>query len=243
MRIKESRKQSSHHKIRRFVVLAAGTFAVCIIIAYFLFQVHNIEYIGSSHYANDEMTEKIFGSEKPNALFYLLFGNKSKQIPFVQKYEVEMKWPDNMIVTVYEKPIVGYINYMGCNMFFDKDGIVVESSSETYKGVPEIEGLVFSSIVLNQKLEINNTGIFLNILDLTQSFDKYELNVNKIYFDNVYNVTLYLNNIKVILGNPKDCNDRIFALKQMEDKIKGLKGTLYLSDYDGSDSSVIFKQE
>ena len=44
-----------------------------------------------------------------------------------------------MNVTIYEKAVVGYINYMGCNMYFDKDGIVVESSSKLYSGVPQIE--------------------------------------------------------------------------------------------------------
>ena len=43
------------------------------------------------------MTEKIFETENPNALFYLLFGNKNKQITFVQKYEVSIEWPNRMI--------------------------------------------------------------------------------------------------------------------------------------------------
>ena len=35
----------------------------------------------------------------------------------------------------------------------------MESSSETYERVPEIQGLTCSSIVLNSKLEINNYPI------------------------------------------------------------------------------------
>lgn len=58
-----------------------------------------------------------------------------------------MTWPNKMNVAVYEKAIVGYISYMGCNMYFDKDGIVVESSSENYEDVPQITGLDFKSIV------------------------------------------------------------------------------------------------
>ena len=48
-----------------------------------------------------------------------------------------------MYITVYEKAVIGYIRYMGCNMYFDKDGIVVESSTETFEKVPEIIGLKF----------------------------------------------------------------------------------------------------
>lgn len=235
---KRGKKKAGKIFVLIIVILSAG-----ILSSFFLFRVNKIEYIGGHHYSDDKMTEKIFGTQHPNALFYLLFGEKNKQITFVQKYEVDINWPNQMMVTVYEKPIVGYINYMGCNMFFDKDGIVVESSSEVYEHVPEIEGLTFSSIVLNSKLEVQNSSIFSSILDLTQSFNKYQLGVDKVYFDSSYYVTLYIHDIKVLLGNPKDCNDKIYALKQMEKKIEGLKGTLNLSDYNGSDSSVIFKKE
>jgi cell division protein FtsQ len=156
---------------------------------------------------------------------------------------VDVTWPDKITVTVYEKPIVGYISYMGCNMYFDKDGTVVESSSAKYEGVPEIEGLEFKSIVLNSKLEIDNLSIFSDILDLTQAFDKYQLGIEKIYFDSSYEVTLYMEDVKVELGSVEDCTEKLFALKQMEDSLKGMKGTLYLSDFNGNTSSVIFKKE
>ena len=126
-------------------------------------------------------------------------------------------------------------------MYFDKDGIVVESSSAEYSQVPEIEGLKFTSIVLGSKLEVGNDSIFTDILDMTQAFDKYSLDIDKIYFDSQYNVTLYMGNVKVLLGEADDSTDKLYALKRMQDKIADLSGTLYLSEYDGSDSSIIFK--
>jgi hypothetical protein len=49
--------------------------------------------------------------------------------------------------------------------------------------------------------------------------------------------------VKVELGSVDDCTEKLFALKQMEDSLKGMKGTLYLSDFNGNTSSVIFKKE
>ena len=160
-----------------FILVAVG------IAVYIGFQAESITYAGNSHYSDEEMTEKIFGKDKPNVLLYKLFGNKKKTIPFIQKYDVEIQWPKKMYITVYEKPVIGYIRYMGCNMFFDKDGIVVESSTESYDKVPEIIGLKFNSIVLGSKLDVGDDDIFRQILDLTQSFDKYDLDVSKVYFD------------------------------------------------------------
>ena len=61
--------------------------------------------------------------------------------------------------------------------------------------------------------------------------------------DSSYNVTLYMNDVKILLGKAENSAEKLFALKQMENSIKDMKGTLYLSDYDGNNSSIIFKKE
>ena len=86
-------------------------------------------------------------------------------------------------------------------------------------------------------------SVFGNILDLTQAFDKYQLGIDKIYFDSSYNVTLYMDDVKIELGSVEDCTEKLFVLKQMEDSLEGMNGTLYLSEYNGNNSSVIFKKE
>ena len=178
-----------------------------------------------------------------NLLYFRIFGQKDTKIPFIQKYDVETDWPDRLYVTVYEKAIVGYVRYMGCNMYFDKDGIVVESSTDLYENVPQIDGLKFDSIVINTKLDVGNADIYNTILDLIQSFDKYDIDVDKVYFDASYNITLYMGDVKVSLGSSKDFTDRLFELKQLSSRFGTLKGTLYLDDYNGDESSIIFKRE
>lgn len=210
---------------------------------YTVFGAVSIQYIGNKHYTEQELNEYIFGTQNPNVLLYKLFGNKDKDIPFVQKYDVEAEWPNKMTVMVYEKAIVGYISYMGCNMYFDKDGIVVESSSAAYESVPEIQGLKFKSIVLDSKLDVGNDALFSQILEMTQEFRKYELNVGKVYFDSYYNVSLYMGDVRVMLGSAENCMDKMYALKQISSQLVDMKGTLYMENYDGTSSSIIFKKE
>ena len=212
-------------------------------VTYKVFEAETIEFVGSVHYSDDELKKYIFGSRYVNVLYYKMFGKKDNKIPFIQKYDVETDWPDKLYVTIYEKAIVGYVKYMGCNMYFDKDGIVVESSTDVYENVPEIDGLKFDSIVINNKLDVGNSEIYNTILDLTQSFDKYDINVDKVYFDSSYNITLYMGDVKVSLGNSKDFTDRLFELKQLSSRFGTLKGTLYLDEYNGDESSIIFKRE
>ena len=72
------------------------------------------------------------------------FGN----IPFISTLEVEALSAGHIRIRVYEKTIVGYVSYMGTNLYFDKDGMVVESSTEVLDGVPQISGLTFSEVTL-----------------------------------------------------------------------------------------------
>ena len=238
------KRQKNNNRVIKIVVPVIICLVAALVVAgYFLFRVNNISYEGNRHYSDEEMNNYIFGTDTPNAVVYNIFGKKNKQIPFIQKYEVETIWPDKMNVTIYEKAVVGYINYMGCNMYFDKDGIVVESSTESYDKVPEIIGLKFNSIVLGSKLDVGDDDIFRQILDLTQSFDKYDLDVSKVYFDSSDNLILYIEEVKVYLGNSDDYTDKLFELKQMETKFSGLKGTLYMQDYTKDSNAIIFKKD
>lgn len=240
-RLKIGKKKKTHVKVTvlvaMLVLILAGTGI------FFGFRVVQITYIGNKHYDDSQMNQYIFSGQTPNCLIYLLFGDKNKEIPFVQKYDVEIAWPNKMNVTVYEKTIIGCVNYMGCNMYFDKDGIVVESSSEVIDGIPEISGLSFKSIVLNQKLDVGSDDIFNQLLEMTQAFDKYGMDVRKVYFASTYDVVLYLGDVKVMLGDCRDCTDKLYTLKQMSDKLNGLKGTLYMQNFNGNSDSIIFKKE
>ena len=119
----------------------------------------------------------------------------------------------------------------------------MESSSEEYSSVPRIDGLKFNSIVLNQKLDVGDDSVFDKILELTQAFDKYELDVSRVSFTSSYNCVLYIGDVRIELGNGDDYTDKLYALKQIQDKLTDMKGTLNLAQYDGRESSIIFKKE
>ena len=97
--------------------------------------------------------------------------------------------------------------------------------------------------MLDSKLEVGDDEVFRHILDLTQSFDKYNLDVSKVYFDSSDNVILYIDEVKVYLGKSDDYTDKLFELKQMKTKFAGLKGSLYMQDYTKDSSSIIFKKD
>ena len=201
---------------------------------------------GNDKYTKEEMIEYIFESKwdrNPFLLYYNTKFKEKKEIPFVDTYEVEILSLDSVKITVYEKKIIGYVSYMGTNMYFDKDGVVVESSIEILEGVPPVTGLEFETIVLNEKLPVEDEEVFDVVLDTTQSLDKYDINVDKIYISDDTEVTLYMNEIEVLLGKNKDMNDKMRSLNDMLPNLQGLSGTLDIREYNENNTGYTFKKK
>jgi len=116
-------------------------------------------------------------------------------------------------------------------MYFDKDGIVVESSNTLLYGIPVIDGLDFGRIVLYEKLPISNENVFKDMLDITQVLVGYGINVDRITISSDNNITLYMGNIEVYLGDSSELNGKVGELRDIWGKIKDLSGTLYLDNY------------
>ena len=70
--------------------------------------------------------------------------------------EVNVKSPHTLHVEVYEKGLLGYLymDSLGQNVYFDKDGFVVEMSTDVIEGVPQITGLTCGDAVLYEKLDV-----------------------------------------------------------------------------------------
>ena len=222
------------------IIIIASIVALIIIVsifAFYFFKIESYEITGNKNYTEEEIQNIIFEKayEKNAIGVYInnIFGKK-KTIPFVETYDVDVIWPNRVKVTIYEKAITAYIEYMGVNMFFDKDGIIVESSTKLPEGIPLVCGLQFDSMQLYSKLAVKDDKVFNTILSI---------DVDKIQFDKNYNIILYKGDIKILLGDGSNIGERIYRLSLVMNKFEGLKGTLYLDDFDENNGDILFKKE
>lgn len=218
----------------------------CILFISTGFRTTKIEYEGNTTYTDEEMTTYIFGGKyNVNTLIYYFFTSRKDKvtIPFVQDYEVSVQWPNKLNIKVYEKSIIGYIKYMGYNLYFDKDGIVVDSSKDTLEGIPEVTGLGYSNVVLHSKLNVDNDKVFSILLELVQLSEKYTIPIDKVFFDKNLDVTAYSGNIKIIIGDTSSVTEKIHEVSQMMPQMQGLSGTLHMENFSEDTSSIIFKKD
>ena len=224
---------------------------VCVLVGIYryiitAYEVTTVYVDGNVHYTNEEVMDMVMGGRYGNNSLYLAAKYKDKGIegvPFVEKMDVNILSPDTIRISVYEKALAGYVEYLGRYMYFDRDGIVVESSQESTSSIPQVTGLKFDYIVLNDYLPVENDEIFKRILDITQLLNKYELMADKIYFNSTYELTLFFDDIRVTLGSDSDIDQKIIHLKNILPNLEGKKGTLRMESYTEDTKNITFLQE
>jgi cell division protein FtsQ len=221
-------------------VILAALIAAAAVLGYSM-RIDTIVYTGNTQYDESWLTRTIFGG-LPNRLTYYLFHRSHVSIPEVEKYDVRFSG-NEADVQIYEKTRVGYIRYMGANLYFDRYGTIVESTDQTYENIPEITGLSFDSLIVGQKIDTQQELALESVLTFTQSFSEYSLPVSRADFTDTGSIVLTMNNVTVQLGTTDHLSDKLFQLNALYSKLADMSGTLYLSSYDGTQDRIIFRDD
>lgn len=236
--------------LKQKIWMSVAVFCIVLVAALAFVLVHyhvtEVEVIGNHHYTEEEIRDMVLkGNVTDNSLILSLrYRNKSiRDIPFIESMDVEVIGADSIRIMVYEKTLAGCVSYLGNYMYFDREGIVVESSAELTDGVPEITGLHFDYVRLYEKLPVEKEEVFQQILNLTQLLGKYEINADKIYFDHDMNVTLYFGQARVRIGGAENIDEKIMQLSVMVPAIEGKSGVLDMSDFDENTKSLTFEPD
>ena len=201
---------------------------------------------GNVHYTDEEILDMVMaGRYGNNSLFLSMkYRNKSiSDVPFVEKMDVSVVDPHTIKIEVYEKALAGYVEYLENYMYFDKDGIVVESSNEKTKGIPLVTGLQFDHVVLYEPLPVDNPEIFKSILSITQLVNKYNLSIDRIYFGSDNTLTLYFDEVRVALGNATDLDEKLMKLQYMLPELEGKSGVLRMENYTEETKNISFEPD
>ena len=128
-------------------------------------------------------------------------------------------------------------------MYFDKDGIVVESSNRVIDGIPFVTGLTFDHVVLYEPLPVKHPEVFRTILNVTQLLGKYETPTDRIAFDSDDNLTLYFGDARVSLGTDDFIDEKINEMHLLLPQLRGYSGTLHMENYSGEDVNFSFDMD
>lgn len=244
--IKEERRRKKRRKIGLYILLililliAAGVFIVMNV-----FTVENVVVEGNELYSSTQIENMVLNDEYSwNSLYvdlkyrFMDIG----EVPFVDTMEVSLDNPHTVHIKVYEKGMLGYlyINSIGQNAYFDKDGFVVETSTEVIDGVPKITGISCEEVVLYEKLQLENSDILRDLLNLTQTLKKYNLLPDEIQYDSNMEPVLYYGTIQVKIGSEDNLSQKVVRLSIILPQLDGLSGTLHLETWTPETTDIIW---
>lgn len=244
--IKEERRRKKRRKIGLYILLililliAAGVFIVMNV-----FTVENVVVEGNELYSSTQIENMVLNDEYSwNSLYVDLKYRfvDIGEVPFVDTMEVSLDNPHTVHIKVYEKGMLGYlyINSIGQNAYFDKDGFVVETSTEVIDGVPKITGISCEEVVLYEKLQLENSDILRDLLNLTQTLKKYNLLPDEIQYDSNMEPVLYYGTIQVKIGSEDNLSQKVVRLSIILPRLDGLSGTLHLETWTPETTDIIW---
>ena len=242
----QAMKRRHRKKTMNFKWLIIGIAVLLIVFSVLLavgiFKVEEVEVTGNSYYSKSEITELVMGEHKNSLYLVFLYDYlDGKDIPFVDSVEVTMESPSRIKIRVYEKTMIGYVEYMGSNLYFDKDGTVVESSNAILEGIPCIKGLKFDTLTLYQPLNVANTEVFEVLLSMTQMMKKYELNPDAITLKNdSTEIVLTFADVKINLGSGENMDEKASRIKTLLPDLADKSGTLHMEEYTNESTNISF---
>ncbi|MGN0297694.1 MAG: cell division protein FtsQ/DivIB [Lachnospiraceae bacterium] len=229
-------------KKKRTIWLMGSLLLSCLGLIWVIWSVpiEHVTITGNVYHSDEEINSILFPENSGrSSIYYFLkeqVNNKMESV-FLEDYTMVWTDIDTVEVTVKEKNFLGYVEYMGSNLYFDEDGVVIYSSNEIIERVPLVQGISFQQLIMYQKLNIVDENIFSSLIELTRMLHKYEIYPEKIRFCVNNEVNLYIDNITVQLGRPYYLEGKVQELSDMLDalmkRLNNRGGVLHLENYNG----------
>ena len=152
-----------HKKSKRIlsIVLLLGV-VITIFCVYNRIDTINVK--GCQYYSEEEIEKNLLtGVEGKNSILLYLKARYIglKELPYIEKVTVRRENNHVVTIRVYEKSLIACVKYMSQYLYFDKDGVILNTSEEAMEGIPIISGLTFSGFKIYETLEVEEKSIFL----------------------------------------------------------------------------------
>ena len=239
--MKTSKKKSLKAVGVLLVLLLAG-----IIFFFTYYQVDEVQVMGSSHYSEKQIRKMVLrGPLASNSVFAPLLYTKqnTKDVPFVEGYTVTRLNRHTICVSVKEKDIVGCIPYLDSYIYFDRNGIFVEGSTERDEKIPFFDGIKVKKVIQNEKLPIKDETVMNTAVALSTICAKNDKVPDHIEFEDDGQISLVYGDITVKLGKDEYLEDKMTRVLAILPMISGKKGILHAENVNDNSKNITLEQE
>lgn len=225
----------------------AGILILAALIVFGLFRVQEVVVTGNQSFSAKQIKDAVMKDGMCRNTLYLVWKFQDKDraagaLPFLNDIEVQMESPFKVQIKVYEKPEIGYLQTGGKYVYFDREGMVVETSDSIHEGVPLLTGLSVADATLYETLKLTQDGLLDTVLTLTRGLNQEQLVPDEIRFSTSDEIILIFGKTKALLGKSDNLEDKVAALASIYPKIAGQEGNLHMQNYSLAAQTVTFRQ-
>ena len=228
-------------RVTRMRIAAVTLLGIVIAAVVFIgvFRIRSVELLGSErHDAETIKNDLIYNFWTENTLWFCWkYRNAAADpgTPYLESIQAKLLSPGKVRLTVKEKQLSGYVQYAGDNVYFDKNGTVLEITGEVYQDIPLVSGITMETPVLYQKIPIENAAQLGAMLKITDLLIKAEFIPDNIAFDENLNITLTVGTVTVKLGQNSCLDEKVANLVTIYPSIAGQTGTLNMEAFTGKE--------
>lgn len=238
-------KKGKEMKVLKRILIGILLLIFTVFLCYFVFHLDTVKVEGTEYYSEEEIRQAVFTRDfSDNEIIFFIYSKiyGINTLPFVEEIEAEYHNPRSMTLHVYDKTISGCIQYMGQYVYFDKDGIVLQTLPEQIEGVPVVVGINFGNFTVGKPFDVKDDSVFDSLMNVSQQIGHYGMHIDKIKITDGA-IRLISGSLRIDLGKKDRYDNEMAELAGvMEEAAKQnlkLKGTIDLENYKEGDNIIV----
>ncbi|WP_237738205.1 MULTISPECIES: cell division protein FtsQ/DivIB [unclassified Caldicellulosiruptor] len=156
--------------------------------------------------------------------------------PEIEDVKITRRFPNMLILEVYEKETVGLIKYLNSYIEVDKNGYVIRIEGDLPKKSIIFEGLKVNEATVGKKLDIDDELLFdegLRVANSLKKFDifgKFNVDCVTVSLKSVNNIEFKIDKLIVKVGDLSEIDYKLRLLKSVYEKLpRHIEGTITLN--------------
>lgn len=206
---------------------------IIILIILFLVRIEKVEVEGNKYHTDDEIVNIVYRENFSKITIYSVIKNNilkiKYDIPNIEKIDVRYKNPFQVVLRVYEKPIIGYARYQNEYYYFDEDLYILEKNSDKDNKYIEIAGINISKNNVGTYLLIDNKNAPYIIKEVSRYKKNIGMEIENINFAKSNEIMIEGEGLFVNIGDGDNIEEKMNLLIDIYPKIEGMDGILDLS--------------
>ena len=230
--------------MKRKILLILLLVLLVLAAAGFLVTVRDVTVEGNVTYTKTELTEMLFPTRLSRSVAVCWLKEHfaaHEELPFIEKYTLEFTGLTSVKLRIYEKSLAGFLSFQDYCLYFDWDGVLVESSRERRLDLLCVSGLNPDYAVLGTKLPVGDASVYRMILSVSQYLSQTRIEwegrnrtLMEITDEMVLSgseATLVFGSVRVFLGTTEHLEEKLGVMTDILPELTGRSGTLYLDTW------------